>query len=305
MMIVTFFRATKFAFQNFWRNFWLSIVTIFILTLTLVSVSLLSAVNLLANQAITVVKEKVNIDVFFSSAAQAEQMLAVRAFVEQMPEAKQVEYVSATEALERFKKEHVADLDILASLAELEENPLPASLVIQAYELDQYQTIIDKLRASSFADILTTQDFDDNRSVIQRISILSQRVTQIGLVLSFIFATISLLMVFNTIRITIYTHREELNIMKLVGATNWFIRTPFFLEGILYAMIASIVTMAFLYPTFVFVSPYIQAFFQGYSFDFIQFLELHFWKIFALQIGLSLVLSVLSSMIAITRYLRV
>ena len=93
--------------------------------------------------------------------------------------------------------------------------------------------------------------------------------------------------------------------MKLVGATNWFIRTPFFLEGILYAMIASIVTMAFLYPTFVFVSPYIQAFFQGYSFDFIQFLELHFWKIFALQIGLSLVLSVLSSMIAITRYLRV
>lgn len=305
MIFVTLFRAIRFAFQNFFRNFWLSVVTIFILTLTLLSVSLLSTVNLLTNQALIVVKEKVNIDVFFSRVASEEQMLSVRAFVEQMPEVKNVAYISKTEALERFKKEHVDDPDILASLAEIDENPFPASLVIQANELDQYQSIIDQLRASSFSDVLTTQDFDDNRSVIQRISMLSQRVTQIGLALSIIFATISLLMVLNTIRVMIYTHREELNIMKLVGATNWFIRMPFFLEGMLYALIASVITMAFLYPSFVFVSPYIQAFFQGYSFDFIAFLELHFWKIFALQFGVSLVLSVLSSMVAITRYLRV
>lgn len=305
MIILSFFRSVKFALQNFWRNIWLSLVTVIILVLTLLFVSLLSGVNLLADQAIQVVKSKVDVTVYFVPEASEEQILSAKEFVEKFPEVKELTYVSQSEALLQFKEQHTDDEDIIASLAELDQNPLPASFVIKAKELSQYKTIIDKIASSTYAEIVLSQDFEDSQEIISRISQFSDTFTKVGLGVSAVFAIISFLVAFNTFRVAIYSHKEELGIMKLVGATNWFVRGPFFLESFIYAFVSSVITTATLYPISIVLSPYVNDFFEGYTFDFLTFFIDHIFEIFLIQLVVALVLSALSSMFAITRYLKV
>lgn len=305
MVFLSLTRTVKFAFQNFWRNIWLSVVTVVILVLTLLFVSLLSGLNLLADQAITAVQEKVDIEVFFMSDASDEQLLSVQKTIESYPEVKEVAYVSEDQALDNFKKEHADDEQILSSLDELEENPLPPSLIIQAHELSQYDAIIARLDTADFTSLIAQQDFQDNALIIQKISSLSNRLTQVGIAVSVVFALISFLVVFNTLRIAIYSQREQVGIMRLVGAPNWIIRTPFVWESLLYAFVASGLTMAVLYPVAVFSSPYVDAFFSGYDFHFLLFFQTNIFRIFFLQLGVAIFLSVFTSMVAITRYLKV
>lgn len=304
-MIISLTRTIKFALQNFWRNIWLSVVTIVILVLTLLFVSLLSALNLLADQAITAVQEKVDVEVFFSGDASDEQLLSIQKTIESYPEVKQVTYISEDQALENFKKEHTDDEQIIASIDELDDNPLPPSLIIQAFELNQYDAIIARLDVADFKPLIAQQDFQDNAVIIQKISSLSARLTQVGIVVSIVFALISFLVVFNTLRIAIYSQREQIGIMRLVGAPNWIIRTPFMWESLIYALIASGLTMALLYPVAVFVGPYVDAFFSGYDFHFLAFFQANIFTIFFLQLGVALVVSLFTSMVAITRYLKV
>lgn len=305
IFFVSIYRTIKFSVQNFFRNIWLSIVTVIILVLTLIFISILSGMNLLADRSIQIVKDKVDITVFFITDAKEEDIMKAREYVTAMPEVKSLEYISQTEALVAFKEEHTNDPKIIASLVELENNPLPASIIIKAHDLTQYRTIIEKLGQSDFTDIILKEDFQDSEVIISRISDMSQRTTQVGIGVSVLFVIISFLVAFNTMRIAIYVHKEEVAIMKLVGATNWFVRGPFILEGLLYAFIASVITMSILYPLAIVISPYIDSFFAGYSFDFLAFFLTNFWKIFGLQLVVSLVLNVLSSMVAITRYLKV
>ena len=123
--------------------------------------------------------------------------------------------------------------------------------------------------------------------------------------MSGIFVIIAILVVFNTIRITIYSHREELGIMNFVGATNMFVRVPFIIESVLYAIIAATVTVGTLYPVVRTAAPYVNGLFEGYEFNLFEFFPRIFWKIFLIQLGVALVLCVVSSMVAISRYLRV
>ncbi len=304
-MLIAFYRATKFASQNFRRNIWLSIVTIFILTLTLFTISLLAGMNLIASQAMDSIKDKVDIDIFFTPQLAEEKILAAQEFIRRMPEVAEVEYLSQEMALEQFKAQHADDQSIQNSLAELGENPLPASLIIKAKNLDDYQKIIDQFENSEYNSLAQSKDFSDNQMVIDRLNIIIKKISQIGLGLSIIFAFISIIVVFNTVRLAIYSYREELGIMKLVGATNWFIRAPFLLEGIFYALLASLITMFILYPVILVLSPYVDAFFTGYNFNLINFINYHLWQIFALQFLISLILSLTSTSLAISRHLKV
>src|SRR3990167_1720021 len=305
MFFISIIRTIKFALQNFWRNIWLSLVTIIILLLTLIFVSVLSALNLLGDQAIKSVQDKVDIDVFFITDSTSDQLATAKGIIESYPEVKDVTYITTDQALENFKVAHADDEQILASLDELEENPLPASFVIKAKKLNQYDAIIQRLDGESFKELILSRDFQDNAVLINRISQITTRLTQVGIGVSILFAVISFLVVFNTMRIAIYTHREEVGIMRLVGATNWFIRGPFMWESLLYAVLASVLTMALLYPAALVASPYVNAFFEGYTFDFVLFIQSNFWQIFLVQMAVSLGLSMLSSMVAITRYLKV
>lgn len=304
-MFVTALRTTKFALQHFWRNLWISAITIFILTLTLFIVSLVGSLNLLANQAIQAVEEKVDIDLYFKTATDETDILKAKLVLEAFPEVKTVRYISKAEALQTFSTSHADDPDIQAALAELDDNPLPASLSVQANELSQYQAIMTQFEASEFNTMVENKNFSDHQTVIDRLSNLTKRIYQGGLIISLLFVLVSVVMMYNTIRVAIYSHREELGIMKLVGATNAFIRTPFVIEGVFYALLASIIAMILLAVLTFSTAPYINTFFSGYDFSVNLFFINNFWIIALGQFVISLILAIGSSMLSIGRYLKV
>ena len=305
MFFISLYRIFKFGLQNFWRNFWLSIVTVFILVLTLFSISIVYTLNVVADNAITAIKEKVDIDLFFDPTIPEDKIFAVQAYLESQPDVKAVEYISKEQALENFKAEHQDDTAIQESLSELTENPLPATLVVKAKTLDDYSKIVVALDNSEYSHLISSRNFEDNQVVIDRLSSITERIYQVGIGVSLIFILIAILVVFNTIRMNIYTQREELGIMRLVGANNIFIRLPFIVESVLYALLASILTILILYPLLSAVSPYINNLFEGYDFNMFNYFTANFWNILGLQIIISVVISVISSMIAIGRHLRV
>ena len=230
-----------FAWQSFWRNFWLSVVTITIIILAFISVNFLLVLNILTDNAIRVVKDKVDVSLYFDRETSESQVLETKTFLSALPEIEEIVYISQQQALEEFKQKHQADIDIIQSLNELQQNPLGATLIIKANGIEDYPIIIDVVNNSKYNNLIQDKSFDDNKLFIDRIKQVSDNVNRVGLATSGIFILISLLIVFNTIRVAIYTHREEIAVMKLVGATNWFIRSPFLLEAVFYGIISCIV----------------------------------------------------------------
>ncbi len=304
-MFVFISRTIKFALQGFKRNIWLSIVTIIILILMIFSVTMVAGINFVADKAIDSVKEKVDVSVYFKPDALEEDIINVQYRLESLSEVKEVDYISKSVALDNFKEKHKDDTVILESINELDENPLSATLVIKANTIDDYQNILTVLENPDYTAIISDRNFDDNESVISKLSELSNELEKIGIIVSIIFVIIAILIVFNTIRINIYTHREEIGIMKLVGATNWFVRAPFLVESILYAVLSVAITLAILHPLLGVIAPQINNFFEGYNLDLVSYFNDNLLQIIAWQLAFVIILSIISSSIAIGRYLRV
>lgn len=299
-----FLRVLKFGAENFWRNIWLSVATTLIMIVTLFIITTIVILNLLANVAIDQVQKKVDLTVYFKTTAQEDRILEVRSQVQNLNNVETVRFVSKDDALAQFKKAHQDDELILKSLEELDENPLEASLVVKAIRTEDYEGISDFLSSDRFSDVIGKVDFQENKDVIDRLVRIANTIRKGGLAVGGAFVVIAILVVFNTVRLAIYTHKEEIGIMKLVGATNWFIRGPFLLEGVFYGIIGAAITLAMLYPILNAANPKITAFFDGQSFDMVQFFSQNLLWIAGGMVALGILLGIISSSIAVGRYLR-
>lgn len=296
----------SFSFQNLWRNVWLSLVTIFILTLALLSMSLLFTVNGIASRAIDLVVKNIDVNIFFHEEVKEKDILRARSYIESIPSVEKVTYISSEQAVKIFSKKHEQEEAIQETLKEISDGKiLPASLVIKAKELDDYPDILVAIDNSEFNDFVKTKNFESYRDIIAKLERIISNVSAAGFIVSLFFALISILVIFNTIRMTIYTHREEIGIMKLVGATNGFIRGPFVVEGLLYAVFSSLITIGILTAFISVSSATVNAFLEGYDFDLLKIFYQYFWKILLTEFGIGIVVSIGSSMVAIGRYLRV
>lgn len=302
--MISFLRTIRFAVQSFWRNLWLSLVTIFILTLTMLSLSLVAGVNAITNQALSILQDKVNIDLFFTPGIEEQAILGYQTELEAYSEVDEVVYVSQAEALKAFLLEHAGDPTIQSSIESLNSNPFPASLIIKAHDLDQYDSLITKIEQSEMNQHVQSKDFADNRDIINSINSLIKKISQIGITVSGIFILISIIMIFNTIRIAIYAHKDELNIMKLVGATNWFIRGPFLMESILYGIIAALITTALAVAVLLGVYPYAGEFFVLTDTSATELVIDWLLLIILGELALGCTLSLLSTGLALRRYLK-
>lgn len=305
-MLLTYLgRTIKLGLNNFRRNFWLSLVTIVILLLTLFSITILATLNIVGKEAISIVKDKVDMDVYFKVGVKEENVLETKSFLEKNSKVDEITYTSPAQALENFKEKFKDNPTILQSLGEFTENPLPASLTVKANELDEYQSIMSSLDGSEFSSIIEKKNYQNNQDVIDKINNITSRIYQIGMAVSGVFALISLLVVFNTFRLAIYALRDEISIMKLVGATNSFIRAPFLFESLIYSVATTALAMAIFYPLVIVAAPYINNFFEGYSFNLVAVFADYFWNILGLQFLCALIISALSSLFAVGRYLKV
>lgn len=301
-------RVIKFSFQNVYRNIWLTVMTITILVLALFSVSIVIGLNSVSDQLLTSVKDKIDISVALTGDATEEEGRTLVERLQGLSEVKNARFVSADEALEQFRLEHEGDTDIQETLDLLESNPLSPRIQITAKEIESFGSIITFLESNQNNAIVETGtgEIEQAEIVIARLSNLADQIQRIGLVVTVIFILISFLVVFNTIRIAIYTHREEIGIMKLVGASNWFVRLPFLFEGIFYALFSTIITFAILAPVLTFIAPELNnVFFADYNIDIIQFFEKNIWTLVIYQFIGAAVLNMASASFAMSRYLKV
>ncbi|OGY92172.1 MAG: hypothetical protein A3H70_04830 [Candidatus Komeilibacteria bacterium RIFCSPLOWO2_02_FULL_48_11] len=306
MLLLSLSRLIKFSLQNFFRNIWLSVVTITIVVLTLFSVTSLVFINAIMGEAIALVKSKVDISVYFKPTVSQEQIFAVQNGLEDLNYVKEVKYVSKAEALEKMRQQYNDSPLILDALKELQENPLGDTLVVTAKKTADYQKIVDVLNGTpQYAVLIDNKSFDDNRYIIEKLETLSGQIKSGGWAVTIFFAIIAVLVIINTIRIAIYTHRDEIAIMKLVGASNTFVRGPFLGEAILYAVIGAALTTALAYLVANVSDPYVAGLLGHANFSLASYLNGNFWKIFGTELAGMTAFSVLSTSVALSRYLKV
>jgi cell division transport system permease protein len=245
----------------------------------------------------------VNVNIYFKSDVPDEKIVEAKKNLESFSEVKSVEFISKEQALEEFKKNNANEPAILKSLEEIGDNPLLSYLVVKAQSPDKYDVIAKYATEASFAGDVSRVNYEKNKEIINKFNTIIGQVRKIGIILGSIFALVAILVTFNTVRITIYTHKEEIEIMRLVGASNVFIRLPFILEGLFYGVIASLVSMLALFLVLYFGGSYVSG--AVFVKDLIHFYFTHWLELFFLQLVLGSLLGIVGSIIAMRKYLKV
>lgn len=304
-MFISTFRIIKFAFQNFWRNIWLSLMTISMLVLTLLTINVLLALNQVTNQVIQLVENRIEISVYFKDTADPKKINSAITYLRSLPQVKDIQEISADEALNTFKERHANDTVILASLDEIGKNPFGSTLVVKAYSAKDFDVIIDALNNPQYRDAIREKDFSDYQEIVGKIRATTAQVRTVGIIFSAIFALIAILIIFNTVRITMYIHREEIGIMRLVGASGAFIRSPFLFETVLTSFITTLIVAAIVYPSFAFLEPKMTQYFGGGSVGLISYFEQNGFMIFGIQFLILLIITMASTGLAMRKYLKI
>ncbi|MFA6919391.1 MAG: permease-like cell division protein FtsX [Patescibacteria group bacterium] len=305
MLILSFGRSLIFAFQSFWRNFWLSLATIVIIFLTFLSINFLIGINAVSDSALAAVKDRVDISVYFKPEVPEAKISEIKSHLGSMAQVKEIIYKSPEQNLKEFQDRHKNDANIQETLKELEGNPLGGTLIIRAGQLSEYPEILKAVDNPAYTDLIEEKNYEDHQLVISRINDISDNVRKGAILISILFVLIAILIVFNTVRIAIFTHQNEISIMKLVGASNWFIRAPFILESIFSGIIGCLLALAVVYPLLSLIQPQLSSFFNGANFDLIGYFNGHFiWIVGGQLVGIIL-LNFISSGAAISRYLKV
>jgi len=303
-MTLPFIRIIKFSFQDIFRNIWLSLVTIIILILSLFTINTLLVVKLIGNAAIKTIKDKIDVNLFLKTSASEDEIMALKAKISSFPNVKEVIYISKEDAFKNFKNKHKDNSEITEALNELGKNPLSPSLVIKPVNLESFDSLINNLYGIE-NEIIESQNFTNYKLLLNKINNITEKVSKAGLILSCIFIFITILVVYNSVRVAIYTHRREITIMKLVGASNLFVQMPYLLSGIFYALISVLAIMLILYPFINLLQPYLETFFIGYNINLIDYYYNNIFKIFGIQFIFASIINIFASLLAVKKYSKV
>ena len=296
-------RIIRTGWNNFRRNSYVTIGTTGVMTLVLLLFLSLVALNFISDTIVSSLQEKVDITVYFKTTAAEEEIAAVKSDLEQSEDVRSVEYVSREQALEEFRARHAGNALINESLAELEGNPLQASLNVKANDTSKYASIANSLEANRFRATIDKINFYENEAVIRRIEKISNGLRNWGLIATLLLSMIAILVTFNTIRLTIYNQKQELEIMRLVGGSNRHIKLPYIVEGALYGIFATVIALAIFYPAVYFVAPKVALLMPGV--DTFQYFSQNAWQVVPMLFVVGGALGICSSLIAMRRFLKI
>jgi len=302
-MFITFFRIIKYGWVGFFRNFWVSCATVGTMIITIFVFTGLLLLNHLTGTLIKNLQEKVDISVYFNQEVQESDIVIVRQELLKFPEITRVEYVSKDDVLNQFKERHKDDPMILESLTELGENPFQPVLNIKAAKAGSYKEVTQFLEQDKYKDLIDKVNYGQNEAMIAKVFQISNAIKIVGIALSLILALIAVLVSFNTVRLAIYSSREEISVMKLVGASNWFVRGPFLLEGVLAGFFAAAINLIIFLGITWKISPQINLYLPGS--EIFAYYTFYLWQIFLALFGIGAFLGVISSYFAVKRYLKV
>jgi cell division transport system permease protein len=318
MIFTTFKRITRTGFVNFWRNGFLSFSAIVMVTLSLSAIGTIIFTSAFGRALIADVEEKVDINVYFSLSAPESDILALNKDIKALPEVKETAYVSREKALEAFKEKWKDNTLIMQGLEEIGDNPFPAALNIKAKDPGQYGSITTFLQNKNPIDsagtpIISKINYQENKLIIDRLGRIIPVVEKTGTVVALILVVVAVVVVWNTIRLIIFTARDEISVMKLVGASNIYVRGPLVVSGVMYGIIGSVITLL-LMAGFAYWSDMVILKFAGVQVAsdfslvvnvFSSYFTQNFAEIFLVIVGSGIILGGLASYVAARRYLKV
>lgn len=295
--------------KSFWRNGSVSLASILIMVVTLSVVMSLLLVSALLNSTLNGIKNRVDINVYFKTTSDEGQILGLKRSLESVDGVASVFYTSRDQALQNFKDRHQGEDDqvLLSALDELGDNPLRASLTIKATEPGKFEAIAKALDTMNTqmgdASILEKVNYPENKAAIDSLSGIIKATNELGLVLAIFFAIIAVLITFNTIRLAIYTSRDEIAVMRLVGASKGYIRGPFLIAGIMYGVISTAFVVLMFLPITIWLGPITEAIGTGINLN-SYYLSHIAYLAFVVLIS-SIIISTISGLLAIKRYLKI
>ncbi|GAC1392977.1 MAG: permease-like cell division protein FtsX [Candidatus Saccharimonadales bacterium] len=305
--LITQWRIIKAGLLNFVRNATLAIaaMAVMVITLTIVLFSLI--VNATFTNTIQQITDKIDISVYLKDSVTPPQRDALISDIRNLSNVKSVRYVSKQEALQLYIKQNQNNKDLLSAISQT-DNPLPASLTLKPRDPNRIQEIksfLDKPKIASLQSDQTSYS-GDRKAAIDKISKATAFFREVGVVSVIVFALVSMLIIFNTIRMAIFNRRDELTIMRLLGASSWFIRGPFVVETIVYGIVSALISITLVNTLFVVSSTALGASSLGlldihYAND---YFAKHFWLFLTGQLAIGIIIGAASSLIATRRYLK-
>lgn len=300
-------RIIKTAAQNFIRNAWLSVaaIAVMIITLGIVLFSVIASATF--NNTINTITDRINISVYLNDEVDPGQRQDLIDDLQEIENVKEVKYVSKDGALEAYKQANVNNPDLLVAISQT-DNPLPASLQIKPRDPNRIEEIRTFLEQEDIKALQSdeTSYSGDRKAAIDNITNATKLIQRIGIVGIIVFAFVCMLIIFNTIQMAIFNRRDELTIMRLLGASTWFIRGPFIFETIYYGIVAAVISVAGLNALFSIASQTFEASSLGLL-DITyanEYFVRNFWTILTLQLAIGILIGAASSFIATRRYLK-
>jgi cell division transport system permease protein len=296
-------RILRFGFQNFWRYGFASLATVAVLVVALSVFLTLILFRVTTDATVSSIQDKIDISVYLKSAAPEDQILAIKDALSTLPEVKNVEYVSKDQALEIFKQRHQDDPTISQAINELTTNPLLAHLNVKARDAKDYAAIAQYLdQNDTVKQYVESVSYFENKVVIDRLNAITGSVDRGVLVLTIVLTIVAALVVFNTIWLAIFANREEIIIMRLVGASNALVRGPYIVHGVIAGVVAAAASFLLAIPVIHLVSPYLNALIPAFTLTSYFYRNAIFLLAYLMVFGV--VLGSVASFMAIRRYLR-
>ena len=305
-MLTTFKRITKSGIKAFYRNGLLSASSILVTTITLLVILSIYLSSIVLEASIKQLENKVDINVYFNSEADSDKVLSLKSDLEKIEQVRTITHIDKEEVLKNFKDRNQDNKDILKALDIVLDNPFGDTLNIKAKQISEYGEISKSLESDTFAEKYGSHveniNYKQNKKSIEKLNIIINYTTLIGLSVAAILVFVALIVTFNTLRLIIYISKEEIHVMRLVGASKFFARGPFIIEGVIYGFVSAVLTLAIAWGGIYYSSPVLnEIFILNPNVYFSQ-------NIFEIAGGLlviGILIGVLSSYLAVRKYLNI
>ena len=300
-------RIFKNGVVSFGRNVWLAIAAIAMMTITLTILLFAVVANTTFRHTVDDLTSHIDVSMYLKDSITDTQRNHLVDELKALPNVKSVSYISKDQALKTYETQNATNTDLLQAISET-NNPLPASLDIKPRDPNQLQSIKDFLDKPAIAFLQSdpTSYSGDRKAAIDKITQATHFFEEAGLAGIAVFIVISMLIIFNTIRMAIFNRRDELVIMRLLGASTWYIRGPFIVETMLYGAVAALISLGICGILFKVASSTLQASSLGlldisYA---NRYFTSHLWVILTSQIAIGILIGAASSALATRRYLK-
>jgi len=302
-MFLNLGRVIKFAWTDFSRNWSSNFVAIFVMVLVISLVSSLFIFHGTIQYLVEQVQARIDISVYFKPQTAEDDILAVKDELSDFSEVKEIQYISKQEALQKFIEQHKDNPTLMKALEEIGDNPFLGSLNIKTQNPAQYESVSQFLTRSDYNEIIEKIDYFQKKPVIEKLSSISFYTKRIGAGIAALLALIAVLVIFNSIKLAIYDAKEEISTMKMVGASNWFVRGPFIIQGALYGLLASVISLSLFALLTYLISPKLQLLLL--DFNLFEYFLFNIWILVGVQLAFGVGLGVISSLVVIRKHLQV